>query len=449
MSSVDSDTGASGSRHSGFAFIPHMLHQACENGNLEKVKEMLSSEKYGINDRDQEGQTPLHIACKHGWLNLIRYFIENNASANIVDDEGQTPLHKAVNNSYNPLAVRALVESRNVQIDRRDQNGHTALHLAIIRGIGIIVEILMKANADPTVADRQDQNALHIAVMHRHRDSAMLLFEHDTLNRYCIMAAQKSSIGKTPIHIAASSGFPYFVMYFLDPERGVNPFITDKEGNTVLHEACSHNRFCCIEKILALDREKVAKLLTLENNDGNTALHISSSNGDTWVSETLIHHGSPLHIKNRNGHRPLTLAIKGYHDRTCKAIINALVQNRTEEDGVDYLFDEFMLAVFYGMVDIVPLFIQHVDINSSGSCGNTALHSAARNGREGMVEILIDHGACPYIPNNYNELPLAVAEVSNHTNVVDVINAVEDCHCGRQNCPGSRQRVITTDTESV
>ncbi|XP_071620553.1 protein phosphatase 1 regulatory subunit 27 [Heliangelus exortis] len=66
------------------------LHEAVLTGNLECVKLLV---KYGadIHQRDENGWTPLHMACSDGYANIARYLISLGASLEATTDEGERP----------------------------------------------------------------------------------------------------------------------------------------------------------------------------------------------------------------------------------------------------------------------------------------------------------------------------------------------------------------------
>ncbi|CAJ1099218.1 E3 ubiquitin-protein ligase MIB2-like isoform X1 [Octopus vulgaris] len=50
-----------------------------------------------VNPRDEDGQTPLHLACFWGHLHTVGLLLGHNGiDANVVDNDGDTPLHVAV-----------------------------------------------------------------------------------------------------------------------------------------------------------------------------------------------------------------------------------------------------------------------------------------------------------------------------------------------------------------
>ncbi|NXH56697.1 PPR27 phosphatase, partial [Rhabdornis inornatus] len=66
------------------------LHEAVLTGNLECVKLLV---KYGadIHQRDENGWTPLHMACSDGYADIARYLLSLGASLEATTDDGEKP----------------------------------------------------------------------------------------------------------------------------------------------------------------------------------------------------------------------------------------------------------------------------------------------------------------------------------------------------------------------
>ena len=354
------------SRKSSDRDIPPAIHQAAQSGHKQAVDDLLDDTD--VDEKDRNGQTPLHYACIYGWNRLVSFLIEKKANVNARDNFGRTPLHEAVRieNSYNALVLRALIDEGKADVNLRDLDGKTALHLAVARPMTILVEILIDARANPSIPDNAGKNVLHQAAFCHHRDAIFYLHEHDRENRFIEMAAA----------------------------------------------SC---------------------------NDGNTALHISSLNGDTTVLGLLLQTNNDLvAMRNNNKDRPLSLAIKTLHDRSCVMLINAVV--RTYASSIDrtrILLDDLMLAAYWGMVDVVMQLIQYLDINSQNEAGETALHCAAKHGRDGTVLKLLDNGACKYRKNNRRQTAQDVAVMTGHHTVVEVLTERSRCECGCAECEDS------------
>ncbi|XP_040186750.1 protein phosphatase 1 regulatory subunit 27 [Rana temporaria] len=66
------------------------LHEAVLSGNLDCVKLLV---KYGadIEQRDENGWTPLHMACSDAHPHIARYLLALGAQKDVVNSEGETP----------------------------------------------------------------------------------------------------------------------------------------------------------------------------------------------------------------------------------------------------------------------------------------------------------------------------------------------------------------------
>ena len=92
------------------------LHDAAENGNLSAFKSMMQNmlddsvlDVEDFNPEDGEGQTPFHLAAKHGHLEICRLIIANITDKNPINDDGETPLQLATFHGH--LAVMELIKS--------------------------------------------------------------------------------------------------------------------------------------------------------------------------------------------------------------------------------------------------------------------------------------------------------------------------------------------------
>jgi len=67
------------------------IHEAVLSGNLECVKLLL---RYGadIHQRDEEGWTPLHMACSDGFPDIARYLLSLGADHELENESGQKPV---------------------------------------------------------------------------------------------------------------------------------------------------------------------------------------------------------------------------------------------------------------------------------------------------------------------------------------------------------------------
>ncbi|KAH8694433.1 ankyrin repeat-containing domain protein, partial [Ilyonectria robusta] len=98
-------SGADGSIRDEMGRIP--LHLAAAYGSLEVVQVMIEAPNVDVNARDEMGRTPIHWCCAlGGWkqrekrseenIKICRLLLSKGASLSAVDDNGHTALHYAI-----------------------------------------------------------------------------------------------------------------------------------------------------------------------------------------------------------------------------------------------------------------------------------------------------------------------------------------------------------------
>ncbi len=105
------------------------------------VARMLLERGVDVNAPDKDHRTALHSASYFGDLEIARVLLDHGAKASwpsSEDDRAQTPLHLVFKNSYwfqhDGLGVAKLLLERGADINARDKDNATPLHLACYRG---------------------------------------------------------------------------------------------------------------------------------------------------------------------------------------------------------------------------------------------------------------------------------------------------------------------------
>ncbi|KAK2651200.1 hypothetical protein Ddye_018689 [Dipteronia dyeriana] len=115
------------------------IHLASLKGHLQIVTELLNFDKEVCFVKDCEGRTPLHCAAIKGRLEVITHLMCCcPESAMEVTAKGETLLHLVVNNGQSEVMVLLISSLREMNllhrlIDCRDEDGNTALQLAIAK----------------------------------------------------------------------------------------------------------------------------------------------------------------------------------------------------------------------------------------------------------------------------------------------------------------------------
>jgi hypothetical protein len=133
------------------------LHIAVENASIEKVRLLL---EFGanVNARDEEKRTPLLMIGGGATRELVALLVEGGAKVNVTAEDGTTPLLAAADNS--PAEVVQFLIDEGAEIDVRDEDGDTPLMIAAYSDDAESVRALLIAGADVNARNKADETAL-------------------------------------------------------------------------------------------------------------------------------------------------------------------------------------------------------------------------------------------------------------------------------------------------
>jgi ankyrin repeat protein len=116
-----------------------------------------------VNARDADGVSAIRWAAVEGLEPIVVLLIEAGADVNSANSSGVTPLMMAARWGYKGI-VKALVAA-GAEVDSLSSTGpgRTALMYAAICGHDSIVDLLLKADADPSIKDRDGRTASKLA----------------------------------------------------------------------------------------------------------------------------------------------------------------------------------------------------------------------------------------------------------------------------------------------
>ncbi|XP_071125223.1 uncharacterized protein [Mytilus edulis] len=174
------------------------LHIACQNGHLRCVQ-LLKQNKAVVNEKDLSSRTPIHFGCEAGNLDIVEYLIRNDAMINIKDKKGLTPLHIASDKGHYNV-VKCLVENK-AKINDQDESGKTPLHYACEKSIVNIVRYLVTHKAQVNKCDNQICSPLHCACICGNKEVAELLINNKA------SVSIKNKQGQSPANIAFERGW--------------------------------------------------------------------------------------------------------------------------------------------------------------------------------------------------------------------------------------------------
>ncbi|PRP87832.1 ankyrin repeat protein [Planoprotostelium fungivorum] len=412
-------------------------------GDSETVKKMLDAPNGPdiINQRDYKGRAAVHYAVYKSPSILKLLLSYEHCDANIADDVGATPLMLAAVRGDMDSIV-ALTEWSGIDVDKRCDQGYTALHYAVKFENHDALELLLgndeedpNIRASPGIKNNDGTTPLMLAVSlgqiemvdHLLREmSPEDIFTLDEKNRSAYDIAVMKNFTEIALHIAhvigsdggENSGIETPNTFFdsgsdsdsdvesngaeqqREKKNGINSFAS-KEGNTLLHYAC-----------LKGDKERTFQRLInrginvdVRNMMSQTPLHLAAKEGQDKCVITLLNHKAtvdaadnkkrtPLHYAARYGHKKvvrilLSKGAKMYDDiKGCNPLHYA--SRFSKEDCVEAILEKFGRE-----------FLDRVDKK-----GRTAIHFASMKGGASVVKHFIGRGARVDIVDHFGKLAL-------------------------------------------
>lgn len=314
---------------------------------------------------------------------------------------------------------------KGVDVNTKNHNGFTPLHIAVQNEQIDIVQLLVDLKADVNIKSSQGSTALHYAVEIGNNDIVKILLNGENC---CVNAT--SIDGTTPLHIAAKKGSIRIVEDLLNVRASVNSVVLSDfspekcDGYTPLYFAVENG-----------GKEVVKLLLKRGANVNDTAvnnltpLHVAMKNGHGNIVKLLLRHGANVDAEDINCNTVLHLALKqdnpaiiawilnyspSKHNKNllrmavlnkgnkCKEIVSTLLRYGFEFDPETALNPDFFhMAVEMGCVEVVEKLLNHgVDVNLRKN-NKTPLFYALENRNEALIELLLAKGAdlkdCPHL----------------------------------------------------
>ncbi|SCO01245.1 related to ankyrin [Fusarium fujikuroi] len=418
-----------------------------------------------IGDRDVNeigalGRSPIFSACYSGSVESVRMLIERGADLSITDSRGCTCLHAAVRCGFEDI-VGILLES-NIKLSPQDHQGCTPLHYAAGFGHINCYQILLEQGADINIRDTWGGNALHHACLYAGHaeilrfilqnapnnfstdhygrlgspltlvsdcgDAAMakVLFEHGAVSSLF----DPSHNGDLPLRLAASSGHIELVKLFLDHGAERTLACPDRTGNTTLHLVCRVTGLEGIIRLLLL-QPGIGNLMLLENEDGNTPVHVASEAGYALYVKLLLQYSeseSHQHLlwkRNKKLETPLYVASSSGHANVVHELLNFGAQatfSVLDEMGQTPLF----IASFNGHAEVVKVLLENgadPSIYALDSYNTNPLWAASFGGSCDTIKELLAHGAAKTITTTGQggETPLHAAATENHVEALKLL----------------------------
>jgi len=291
------------------------IHHAAFGDEVTVLK-LLAQAGADLNARNNRGQSALHVAVNKGHARAVRCLLALKAHPSLQDAEGDTPLHDAITKRRDDM-VKLLLDSK-ADISVTNNNGFNSLHHAALRGNTGAIRALLATKPHPWVVNEKKDDgytALHIASLNNHIEVAELLIQQGKADKDV-----QNENSQTPLHLAVQRQHTQIVRLLV--REGSNLDVTDKDGDSPLHEAVRYHTLLQLKQLQ--DVKDVGKLLMGFGMPG------SEKKSSASIACFLAAHGADLSLKNKANQTPLDLCPD---PNLCKALSKCHVARPRMESG--------------------------------------------------------------------------------------------------------------------
>ena len=154
------------------------LHFAAQYGRYNTCRQLLDTPGFKriLNEPDQIGQTPLHLACQNGHTRVVQLLLHKGAQFTKTYD-GNSPLHEAAANGH-VSTMNTILQAHAHLINSINRFGMTPLHCAAATGHVECVDLLLSKSAE-FLNNNQGDSFFDLAVHKKQKDVCLTVIAHE------------------------------------------------------------------------------------------------------------------------------------------------------------------------------------------------------------------------------------------------------------------------------
>ena len=321
--------------------------------------------------------------------------IRNKTTTDQLSEKEYAVFRKAIRTGNIPVVKKYL--ANNIEVNRKDSNGNTALMLAMQSKQQDVISLLSN---DPEINQAKTKVSTDYTAINNHGETVLMIAIENKLTQFALSLLKKEAIkssinmqdklGNTALMLSIKYGIDEVVSPLIS--AGANIYLTDKQNrNAYVTAEDKGNKKAMTIFIQAGYQEK--------NQQRIDSFVINNDSEDPANEKNPYANWSALMVASwRADINAVTDLVKTTEDI-----------NRTDEAGHSAL----SRAAWKGATDIVKILLQHkANVNQKQTDGSTALHWASQYGHLDSVISLVENNANINDARNDGKTPLMLAVLS-------------------------------------
>lgn len=376
---------------------------------------LIANPHIDLSEKDSERKTALHWAAVADNQDITRQLLTTQrVDVNARDNDGATPLHLAAGYGEEGDVVAVLLNAPQTDINARDKEGRTPLHRAIAYNrTAIVRQLLSKKDIDINAVDKKDETPLYLVIRsqrvygYKSQEILKQLLQKDKLDVSC---------GKNALFLAIRTHNEDAVSLLLESRKfDVNAKNQKGESplkvalNTLQDENSTYDKTLGVIKTLLrqqdiqIDDEKVPY-----EGQNHSILHWAIRDEDSELIQLCIERSQTEGINAKDARKWTPLYRLISHENT--NLIDLILQNpyvRANEKCGTEQRTALHKAVKEGKKVNVEKLLKKadIDVNATDKKGHPPLYYAIENENVDIILLLLNH---KHIQVNPSFLSLAV-----------------------------------------
>ncbi len=229
--------------------LNELLNFLSFNGEYQTVNNSIESGEAAVNTENNDGDTPLMLALglkvhdeqsANNREEIVNALIGKYYGNTIIEDQDLGKLKRdsyllmAMRNGLNFSILDKIIKTKLSDINKKNEDGLSALHLAVIDGNLALIQLLLENQADTALKNDQGMTALHLAVAQQNANAEIveMLLDYTAANGHLDVGDNNNN---RALHIAAKQCDPAITALIVD--YGANVNLTNNSGETPLMAA--------------------------------------------------------------------------------------------------------------------------------------------------------------------------------------------------------------------
>ncbi|MCL1814548.1 MAG: ankyrin repeat domain-containing protein [Treponema sp.] len=378
------------------------LHVVITLGRPRELIDLFLSRGADVTARNIEGKTALYLAVEHNRPGLIPSLLARRADVFAADNENITPLERAIIDK-NDVVLDALLNDETIM--QSDSSGNSLIHLAVKNKADMeLLELILSRSGELNARNQEGNTPLHIANIVNYEAAGTML-----ISRGANIFAPNSK-GENPLYLAFHSPGPIrewmLTQQTLEAKDGLE--------NTALHYGAQWKLAAHVPLLV----EKGSKLEAV-NAMGETPLFLAARADSPETIRALLAAGASINARDSQGNSPLHSAVRWDAQNSIDPLIDAGISIDTQNlMGKAPLHEAVRLGL---TVSETKLISRKANIEIRDVQGNTPFMEAVQNGSAGSMERLAYAGADPITRNNTGDTPLHIAVSIQRMDIVNML----------------------------